>query len=108
MFIGSEIYSGNVIVGFLITGWVPRDILTRIKRIQSSGIWKWWAMLARAVLDEDRKTLPKPATMGGNIALVFILLVSGLIVAIILFILEAMFDKLSVSVANLSGFTFAC
>lgn len=101
VFIGSEIYSGNIAVGFVLWRWVPKHILIRIKRIQSSGLWEWWATFAKEALVENSKNSPQPASMKGNIAVVFTLCLSGLFVSIVVFIMETLYEKLSSMTADL-------
>lgn len=80
-FIGEESYSDTNWL-FTLDGLVPPHVIKRIIYISESGICQWWMDLfdfRRHVVKQN--DLVQPASMSGNIIVVFILLVSGFAVA---------------------------
>lgn len=92
VFMGKEIYSTRVGISFNLTGLIPRLIIERIKGIEASGVWKWLATFSQVKGISNGATsgesTPKPATMRGNILVVFFPLFCGTVISVTFFLLE--------------------
>lgn len=75
-------YQGNI--AFSLYGLVPHYLVQRAKSAERSGLWKRWQNLfTKKVLlkDERSKQRLKIPGMDGNVLIIFILLLSGLVVS---------------------------
>jgi hypothetical protein len=75
---------------FNFQGSVPGSLVKRISRLQHSGLFEWWKnFVNRTDLGKvNNVEPPKPPNMKGNIQLIFILLLSGLLGALVFLIIE--------------------
>lgn len=79
--------------GFSFSGTVPLSVFARIRKLTQSGIQNWWEKLLREVAKEDEASKskmesPRPAELGGNILVVFLVLFSGIAVSLTWLIVE--------------------
>lgn len=92
--VGREAYS-NISITIEIAGWTKPIFLKSIKIIKESGWWDWWP---RWIQETKRFSFDKYANerkniapnMNGNILLVFLVLLNGLIISASLFLLETL------------------
>lgn len=89
---GEEVFY-QVNVAISMTGWVPQYLLQRIKYAERCGLWKRWQNLFNKSIIRNgeqgwrRETLKAP-DMEGNVVVIFLLLVSGLLASIPCFAYE--------------------
>lgn len=79
-------------VAFLIKGLMPSNLVRRIKNAETSGLWERSWNIFKNDFSAGRKQSfepPQRPSMSGNIVIIFALLLSGLTVAVICFITEA-------------------
>lgn len=91
-FIGKEVYT-NMTLGFSVHGYIPNMIQMRIKSIQTSGIFRWWGSFIESqyffvASDAVINYKPQKPAMKGNVLLVFLVLIIGLVVSLLYFIYE--------------------
>lgn len=101
---GKEVYFQSYFV-FEMGGIVTPPLLTRMARMKESGIMEWWANITEYIsvmkfqrnishsseeklVQEDH---PASATLKGHIIVIFFLLVTGLIAALVALITEVIF-----------------
>lgn len=89
--IGKKIYYGiNELI--TMTGFVPRGIIRRVKGIGESGIWNWWTPVgARTPVSsklDSGTPPPQPASMTGNLIILFWVWKSGLGLSTFIIIVE--------------------
>lgn len=87
--IGKEMYS-DVNFFFELKGHVSDSILKRIKGISASGIWDFLLRLVSNVPTDHHnpQSPPRPASIHGNIIVIFSLWISGEMVSIVWFLFE--------------------
>lgn len=83
----------NVAEVFKLRGFVPSYLQRRIKRIQTSGNWEWWNTIVEnryLFQSKEKNALPlvKP-TMAGNILIIFAALLTGMVISLTCFLMEA-------------------
>lgn len=92
VYIGKEIYSGTRL-SLTFSGWIQPIVLRRLKIIKESGLWDWWPKFIRSskqFIVEDsyiKKETEKP-NMGGNIMLLFIMILYCLSGTVTVFVFE--------------------
>lgn len=78
--VGKETYYGTNEL-LVMSGFVPRRVLTRLKGIGESGIWDW-LMEITSKSDSGRNAAENPpvqaANMGGNLIVLFVVWLTGL------------------------------
>lgn len=94
--------------GFIFSGIVPLGIFSRIRRFAQSGIQARWEQLltglSNLIEGEDGTIAPNPARLTGNIAVLFLLLVTGYLVSMMRFLFEmAWFSAKKVLTRRLAG-----
>lgn len=92
VYVGKEIYTG-ISLSVMFSGWIQPIVLKQMKLIKQSGTWDWWPkfILSNKRFNVDKsyggKEIDTP-NMGGNIVLLFLLLLSGLSCTFVVFIFE--------------------
>lgn len=95
--VGKEVYETGS-TGVYLAGLVPPVIVRRLKGIEVSGIWEWHSVLAQngtASGIESEHSMPTRASMAGNVSVIFVTLLVGLIIAGVFFWLEQALAKLT-------------
>lgn len=92
VFIGKEEYT-NITVGYSVHGHITNVLLRRLNGIKTGGLFDWWNQFVQSQYNfgaseiTSTKEPVKPA-MKGNVLLIFLLLVCGLMIAFAGFIME--------------------
>lgn len=87
---GKEIYF-QPFSGFIITGIIPAFLLERVGLLTPTGIVSRWDGILKFLTEPKglpHSEMPEAAKMDGNILVIFMLLLCGLMVAIVIFICE--------------------
>lgn len=80
-------------IGVRLSGYVPRQVLFRIKVVWWAGLWdKWekllWSKTGRHTQKHNERTQLTKSNMSGNILILFALLLCGFAFSILIFALE--------------------
>lgn len=91
VYVGKESYF-DVNIGVLLYGAISPFTLERFRRTAESGIWEWWSNLVEkssklTSMQDTFKTLKTP-TMGGNVLVIFLLLLAGFCLATMCLLVE--------------------
>lgn len=88
LYVGRESLVESIIT-FDLSGYIPPQVLVRIKSVSWAGILQRWVILSRnkAHLNHNSKQIPKPQKpdMSGNMLILFVLLLSGLVCSLVAF-----------------------
>jgi len=90
--VGTETYS-NISVALYLKGWISVEVFWRLTAVKEAGLWEWWAKIAKHRVnfknDWNRMDFLVTPNMHGNILIIFVVLLLGLIIASCLFIMES-------------------
>lgn len=82
-------YESNI--AFVMTGLVPQLLIQRLKYAERCGLWRrWQSLFERKVLPGNKRRseqLKKPS-MNGNVVVIFLVLVAGLVGSLACFMVE--------------------
>lgn len=84
-YLGLETYY-ELNVAFVMKGRIPKYLSQRVKYAERCGVWKRWQSLFKARYLRKSESMAEPVrkpTMGGNIAVIFILLLFGISLSLI-------------------------
>lgn len=83
--------------GFLFSNSVPLSVFARVRRLGQSGIETRWGKLLRQLsltdVENRNEDAPQAAKLNGNVLVVFLVLVCGLVVSLMGFLLEILFMR---------------
>lgn len=95
--IGKELYFESSIV-YSFRGFVPVDVISRLKAMYTSGIWNWLEgvvqIINRDIEERHFTTSVQAASIEGNIVVIFCVLLGGILIAIFVALMEMMFSKI--------------
>lgn len=91
VFIGKEVYT-NVVEGYTLRDFIPKILQLRMKGMEMSGIWEWWnKIIERKYLAKNKwvNVVHRNSAMSGNVQIIFIVLLIGMVIAAAAFFLES-------------------
>lgn len=89
VFVGREKFA-DLDWTFSLSGWIPPHVIKRVQMMGESGVWHWWIKTMTSIYSDEVNPIQpvKAANMEGNIIIIFIVWVAGLMVTILCFLFE--------------------